>query len=153
MKISKNLALLFLFLFFVSSQIFSQDFDIKSYDIDIILKENGALKIKETIDVFFTKPKHGIYKDIPTRYTIEFQPHLEKARYKFLQNDLLTMPVSGIKVQPQTYKLESQDYFLRIKRDIKIFKQAYRESRKNTRTNNIFGGPTSSCYTLYCYPV
>jgi uncharacterized UPF0146 family protein len=115
MKIPKNLALLFLYLFFVSSQIFSQDFDIKSYDIDIILKENGALKIKETIDVFFTKPKHGIYKDIPTRYTIEFQPHLEKARYKFLQNDLLIMPISGIKVQPQTYKLESQDYFLRIK--------------------------------------
>lgn len=115
MKILKNSVWLFLFLFFVSSQVFSQDFDIKSYDIDITLKENGALKIKETIDVFFTKAKHGIYKDIPTRYTIEFQPHLEKARYKFLQNDLLTMPISGIKVQPQTYKLESQDYFLRIK--------------------------------------
>ncbi len=115
MKFSKNSTLIVFLFFLTVISVFAQDFDIKNYDIDITVKENGALKIKETIDVFFTKAKHGIYKDIPTRYTIEFQPNLEKARYKLLQNDLLTMPVSGIKVHKHPYKLDSQDNYLRIK--------------------------------------
>ncbi len=115
MAIYRTPFILTLFLFFVVFGVTAQDFDIKNYDIDITIRQNGALKIKETIDVFFTKAKHGIYKDIPNRYAIEFQPHLEKARYKFLPKDLLTMPISSIKVQPQPYTLEWQDYFLRIK--------------------------------------
>ncbi|MFN8346856.1 MAG: DUF2207 domain-containing protein [Spirosomataceae bacterium] len=115
MKNFKRLYLLSLLLFLGVHPGFSQDFDIKHYDIDMTLKENGALKVKETIDVFFTKAKHGIYKDIPTRYTIEYQPHLEKARYKWLQNDLLTMPVSGIKVHKHPYQLDPQENYLRIK--------------------------------------
>jgi uncharacterized membrane protein YgcG len=115
MKIFKHSTLLLVLLFLNFIPAFTQDFDIKNYDIDITVKENGALKIKETIDVFFTKAKHGIYKDIPTRYTIEFQPGLEKARYKLLQNDLLTMPISGIKVHKHSYKLDPQDNYLRIK--------------------------------------
>lgn len=115
MRIFKTSALVLVLLFLTGIQVVAQDFDIKNYDIDITVKENGALKIKETINVFFTKAKHGIYKDIPTRYTIEFQPNLEKARYKLLQNDLLTMPVSGIKVHKHPYKLDSQDNYLRIK--------------------------------------
>lgn len=115
MKFSKNSALIVFLFFLTGISVFAQDFDIKNYDIDITLKDNGALKIKETIDVFFTKAKHGIYKDIPTRYTIDFQPNLEKARYKLLQNDLLTMPISGIKVHKHPYKLDPQDNYLRIK--------------------------------------
>ncbi len=45
----------------------AQGFNITQYDIDVTIQENGALKIRETIDVFFTEEKHGIYKDIPTR--------------------------------------------------------------------------------------
>ena len=93
----------------------AQDFDIKHYDIDITVRENGALRIRETVDVFFTKAKHGIYKDIPTHYSIDYQANLEKAKYKFLQNDLLTMPITVIKVHPETYTLESLQNVLRIK--------------------------------------
>lgn len=114
MKKSFQALLLTLLLFFTGLRVFAQGFDITHYDIDITIQENGALKIKETIDVFFAEAKHGIYKDIPTQYTIEYQPNLLKAKYKLLQNNLLTMPISNIKVHNRPYKLEHNPFYLHI---------------------------------------
>lgn len=43
-------------------------FVIDSYDLDIEVSSANRFFITETIDVTFSKPRHGIYRDIPARY-------------------------------------------------------------------------------------
>lgn len=100
---------------FLANDIQAQGFNITQYDIDVTILENGALKIRETIDVFFTEEKHGIYKDIPTRYTIDFPAVGDSARYRYLRGNVLKMPVRNIAVPGHEYKLEFDENQLRIR--------------------------------------
>lgn len=94
----------------------AQGFSITQYDIDVVIQENGSLKIRETIDVFFTEQKHGIYKDIPTRYTIDFPVMGDSAKYRYLSpGNVLKMPVRNIAVPGNEYQLEFDENQLRIK--------------------------------------
>jgi len=93
----------------------AQGFNITQYDIDVTIQENGALKIRETIDVFFTEEKHGIYKDIPTRYTIDFPAVGDSAKYRYLSGNVLKMPVRNIAVPGNEYQLEFDENQLRIR--------------------------------------
>lgn len=40
---------------------------INNYHVDMQLNNDGSMAVKETIDVFFTEPRRGIYRSIPTR--------------------------------------------------------------------------------------
>ena len=60
-----------------------QNMQTKQYRTDIVLKDNGAYFISETIDVHFNKPQHGIYRDIPVRGVQEFTDEKNQDR-KFL---------------------------------------------------------------------
>lgn len=93
----------------------AQGFNITQYDIDVAIQENGCLKIRETIDVFFTEKKHGIYKDIPTRYTIDLPAIGDSAKYRYLLGNVLKMPVRNIEVPGNTYNLEFDENQLRIR--------------------------------------
>lgn len=46
------------------------DYVINNYDVDIVVNENNSFNITETIDVYFNKQKHGIYRNIPTKNVI-----------------------------------------------------------------------------------
>lgn len=46
------------------------DYVINNYDVEIIVNENNSFDITETIDVYFNKQKHGIYRNIPTKNVI-----------------------------------------------------------------------------------
>jgi hypothetical protein len=43
-------------------------YDIKSYEVSVIVHEDNTYDIIETITVSFTEPRHGIYRDIPLKH-------------------------------------------------------------------------------------
>ena len=46
-------------------------FYITSYDMDIVVNENNTFKITETIDMYYTYPSLGFYRDIPLFMEVE----------------------------------------------------------------------------------
>ncbi len=46
-------------------------FTIGSFHADIVVHPDSSLSVTETIETFFTRRRHGIYRDIPFRYTDE----------------------------------------------------------------------------------
>ena len=58
--------MLFLCGLFFINPVFAENFVIKNYDVQINVKENNVLNIKETIDTNFHKRSHGIFRTIPT---------------------------------------------------------------------------------------
>jgi uncharacterized membrane protein YgcG len=49
----------------------AQDFTITNFASDITVAEDSTVTVTETIDVEFHRPRHGIFRDIPYRYTNE----------------------------------------------------------------------------------
>lgn len=49
----------------------SYDYVIDKYDINIIVNENNTFDVTETIDTYFSVPKHGIFRTIPLKNTIK----------------------------------------------------------------------------------
>lgn len=43
---------------------------IKNYDVNITVNEDNSYHITENIDCFFNQYRHGIYRYIPTRFTV-----------------------------------------------------------------------------------
>lgn len=52
-------------------------YSIDNYHVDMTLYENAWMDIVETIEVNFTEPRHGIYRDIPLSYGKEQQDYLD----------------------------------------------------------------------------
>jgi len=46
-------------------------FSITSFRSDIEVRDDASLRITETIDTVFHRQRHGLYRDIPFRYTDE----------------------------------------------------------------------------------
>jgi len=63
------IAVLMLIIF--GSPVSAQDFTINNFHSDITINEDSSFTVKETIDVEFHRLKHGIYREIPFRYTDE----------------------------------------------------------------------------------
>ncbi|MDQ7787661.1 MAG: DUF2207 domain-containing protein [Thermodesulfovibrionales bacterium] len=71
---SKGILLLFLLFiagFFHSAPLSAQDFVINSFHADISIHEDSELTVRETIEVEFQRPRHGIYREIPFQYEDE----------------------------------------------------------------------------------
>ena len=54
------------------SPAFAQYFTIDKFHSDIMIDEDSSLIVKETIDVEFHQPRHGIYREIPFKYRDDF---------------------------------------------------------------------------------
>src|SRR4030042_4352716 len=63
--------ILFISLIF-ARPVFAQYFTINNYHSDIDINEDSSFVVKETIDVEFHRQRHGIYREIPFKYTDEF---------------------------------------------------------------------------------
>lgn len=50
---------------------FAQDFTVEHYSVSIDLKEEGYFEVVESYNINFHFPKHGIYRDILTSYTLQ----------------------------------------------------------------------------------
>ncbi len=48
----------------------AQDFNVDAYRVDITLHEEGYFDVVEKYDLTFAIPKHGIYRDIQTKYDL-----------------------------------------------------------------------------------
>ena len=48
---------------------FGQDFTINDFDVFIAIDQDSSFTVKETLTVEFHRQRHGIYRDIPYRYT------------------------------------------------------------------------------------
>ncbi|MBI4379546.1 MAG: DUF2207 domain-containing protein [Nitrospinae bacterium] len=59
------------------SPLYAQDFTIKKFHSDIFIQEDSSFIVKETIEVQFHRPRHGIYREIPFRYVNELGNILE----------------------------------------------------------------------------
>jgi uncharacterized membrane protein YgcG len=63
----KNLFFL-IFSLLLSNCLFAQDFIVNNYSVDITLQKEGNFDVVEKYDLTFESPKHGIFRDIITRY-------------------------------------------------------------------------------------
>ncbi len=86
-------AMLLLTLFCLSAE----NFYIERYDIDVNVLENRVYEITEEIDMYFTSPSHGFYRDIPVKYDTGYEAIL-----------------SGISVSEE-YEKEKNGDFLSLK--------------------------------------
>jgi uncharacterized membrane protein YgcG len=62
---------LFLAMLLLCSTAFAQDFTIRRFHSDIAVHEDSSFAVQETIEVDFTRPRHGIYRTIPFRFINE----------------------------------------------------------------------------------
>jgi len=65
LNLSLNLILLI-------SSVFAQYFTITKFHSDITIQKDSSFIVRETIDVKFHRPRHGIYREIPYKYRDEF---------------------------------------------------------------------------------
>ena len=46
---------------------------IENYDISITVEESRVYRVTENIDMYYTSPSHGFYRDIPVNYESGFR--------------------------------------------------------------------------------
>ncbi len=66
--------ILFVFVLFplFSSGTFAQNVDVISdFKVNVTQEQNTDIRVEEEITYFFSYPGHGIYRDIPTRYSVQ----------------------------------------------------------------------------------
>ena len=54
-----------------ASPAFSQYFSIQRFHANIVIRPDSSVIVQETLEVSFERPRHGIYREIPFRYTDE----------------------------------------------------------------------------------
>jgi len=72
-----SLILLSLNLILFISPVWAQYFTINKFHGDITIYEDSSFIVKETIEVKFDRPRHGIYREIPYKYRDEFGKKIE----------------------------------------------------------------------------
>ena len=62
---------LIILLLFITPSIKALDYQIDSYDVDIVVNKNNTFDITETISTYFNTYKHGIIRKIPLKNKVE----------------------------------------------------------------------------------
>jgi len=65
------LIILFFLLTVFATPAFAQDFTINKFHSDIVIFADSSFTVKETVEVEFHRPRHGIYREIPFKYVNE----------------------------------------------------------------------------------
>ncbi|MBL4662995.1 MAG: DUF2207 domain-containing protein, partial [Flavobacteriaceae bacterium] len=65
----KKYMLLFLAVIFTASS-YAQDFVVNKYEVDVYINADGYFDVVENYDLTFDRLKHGIYRDIQTKYNV-----------------------------------------------------------------------------------
>jgi hypothetical protein len=90
-----------------SSSLFAQDFTINRFHADIIINGDSSFSVKETLEVEFHRPRHGIYREIPFRYMDELS--------KSLITPMKVLSVTDSKGKKWKTKIESRENVLHIR--------------------------------------
>lgn len=130
-----NLSILkkLIFLLFLTSihiNLFGQGFSVNSYSVDITLSKEGYFDVIEKYNLNFEIPKHGIYRDIQTKYDFQTAEgvlekreiqitNIEVPDYKFEKSSKLEQRLSGnaqIKIGDADFTIEGpQKYEIRYR--------------------------------------
>ncbi|WP_027702193.1 DUF2207 domain-containing protein [Metaclostridioides mangenotii] len=92
-----SLLCLFLIFFTTTSNVFAyESFQMNSYDVVMDVEEDGVIHVKESINMSFFVPSHGLYSEIPIQYKMDFGDG--EKNYVF--------PVKNINVEGHKYSVE-----------------------------------------------
>ena len=90
-------------LLFITPSIKALDYQINSYDVDIVVNKNNTFDITETIDAYFNTYKHGIIRKIPLRNRLE---RLDKT----VTNNRVN--ISNVSVDSEFSKYKENGYYV-----------------------------------------
>ena len=76
------------------SSTFANDFDIKSFHVDITIQDDGTFQVEETIDVFFNEKRRGLFRLIPYKYLVNGENY--------------NIKISDIKVEGEETKISNE---------------------------------------------
>lgn len=82
-------------------------YSIDSFDTQLEVEDNADLLVEERIEVLFSEPRHGIYRDIPVRYT--------DPRGFAYAIDLRVLGVENEAGRSQGTKIEREGQYVRIR--------------------------------------
>ncbi len=80
--------------------------EVSSFAADILVREDGTVGITERIGYYFPSPRHGIYRDIPTRYVADGET---------FDIPLKVVSVTDGNGRPWQYQVIKNDVGIRIK--------------------------------------
>lgn len=80
--------------------------EVTSFAADILVRQDGTVGITERIGYYFPSPRHGIFRDIPTRYTADGETY---------DIPLEVVSVTDGNGQPWEYQVIKNAYSIRIK--------------------------------------
>lgn len=69
-----TLIILFECIFIINKSFATVDqagYTITNYDVDMVVNEDNSIDVTEIIDVFFSEERHGIFRTIPLKNTVE----------------------------------------------------------------------------------
>jgi uncharacterized membrane protein YgcG len=91
-------------------------FTIKQYNVAVKINKDASLDITETINVHFTEPRHGIFRMIPFKYSIQSLPDgMEKAERQMESNGYAHTFIEDIEVEGWNYSVSEEWDYKKIK--------------------------------------
>ncbi len=109
--LGKLLAVLFCFLPSVTS---AEYFKITKYSVDITVKKDSVLEIREELHVNFTEKRHGIFRKIPYKYQLSGST-AEMAERPFTLGKDYSYDIYDIEVPGETKKVYKEGRYLIIR--------------------------------------
>ena len=97
-----------IFLNSFSIKAIDEGFVIDEYKVEILVRKDGLFVIDEWITVDFLQNRHGIYRDIPTRYDMTWNENGKEI------NKTYNFPISDVKVN-RTYQVTKYPDAIRIR--------------------------------------
>lgn len=85
-----------------------EGYSITRFSVDAVVHEDATLDITEQIQVYFTEPRHGIYRDIPLRLKVNREVDGK------VKSFLYRVKVSDVQVEGARYELENEGSCRRI---------------------------------------
>lgn len=104
-----------LLLLFSFTPIYAEYFDIESYRAEIKINRDATFSVLEEIEVDFTEPRHGIYRDIPYQYRIQPAQDGEQFEAPLLFGSLYRFDIYSIHVEGEPAKVTMENGYVRIK--------------------------------------
>ncbi len=113
----KRLLLFFFFALIITFAATAQGgYTIKQYHVAVLVNKDASLDITETIDVYFSESRHGIFRIIPYKYKLSpLKNGTEKADRQLESNGYAQTIIEDIDVQGWKYSVNNKGDYKEIK--------------------------------------
>ena len=107
--------LLFCILWIVVPSIQAQDYYYKTYDVDILVKTDGALEVTETMEVHFNEERRGIIRSIPVIYQLRPLPAGEEQAFRPAGGASYRLIMKDVDVPGDPFIVYDESYYKKIR--------------------------------------